>query len=174
MVRPSPEWVNFANGQLLHLFSIQQRKPFANRMLCSKVISLWRPSPRPAGQPLILTFVKHDEIDSRTLSRPLVKIYILHYTTSDFRSHLTLALIRHFATHGLTGGELIRPPPRVWPLIELATRDKNERVGRHETKRLVPILKVVDQPVTSEVRSRGNLRYLGFGYLLLNYQTKLN
>ena len=39
-------------------------------------------------------------------------------------------------------------PPRVWPLIELEPRDKNERVGRHETKRLVPFFKVLGHLVT--------------------------
>ena len=43
-------------------------------------------------------------------------------------------------------------PLAVSPLIELELR-KNERVARRETKRLVYELKVLGQPVTSEVRS---------------------
>ena len=56
---------------------------------------------------------------------------------------LTLARKRCFATFAHAGG-LVRPPPRVRPLIELAPRNKNERVGRHETKRLVPFLRFCD------------------------------
>ena len=33
---------------------------------------------------------------------------------------------------------MIRPPPRVWPLIELELRGKNERVGLYERKPMVP------------------------------------
>ena len=43
-------------------------------------------------------------------------------------------------------------PLAVSPLIELELR-KNERVARRETKRLVYELKVLGQPVISEVRS---------------------
>ena len=51
-------------------------------------------------------------------------------------------------------GGLVRPPPlAVSPLIELELRGKNERVARRETKRLIYKLKVLGQPVTSEVRS---------------------
>ena len=39
------------------------------------------------------------------------------------------------------------------PLIELEPREKNGRVARRETKRLIYKLKVLGQPVTSEVRS---------------------
>ena len=48
---------------------------------------------------------------------------------------------------------MIRPPKRVWPLIELELRDKNGRVGLHERKRMVPNFKVSVQPMTSEARS---------------------
>ena len=51
------------------------------------------------------------------------------------------------------GGGLVRPPLAVSPLIELELRGKNERVARRETKRLIYKLKVLGQPVTSEVRS---------------------
>ena len=44
-------------------------------------------------------------------------------------------------------------PRAVSPLIELELREKNELVGRRETKRLVYKLKVLGQPVTSDVRS---------------------
>ena len=38
-------------------------------------------------------------------------------------------------------GGLVRPSAlRLWLLIELAPRDKNERIGRYETKRLVTFL----------------------------------
>ena len=50
-------------------------------------------------------------------------------------------------------GGLVRPPLAVSPLIELELRRKNERVARRETKRLIYKLKVLGQPVTSEVRS---------------------
>ena len=50
-------------------------------------------------------------------------------------------------------GGLVRPPLAVSPLIELELRGKNERVVRRETKRLIYKLKVLGQPVTSEVRS---------------------
>ena len=68
----------------------------------------------------------------------------------------TLAGTGHFASfHGTRGGGgLVRPPPlAVSPLIELELRGKNERVARRETKRLIYKLKVLGQPVTSEVRS---------------------
>ena len=45
-------------------------------------------------------------------------------------------------------------PLAVSPLIQLELRGKkNERVARRETKRLIYKLKVLGQPVTSEVRS---------------------
>ena len=60
--------------------------------------------------------------------------------------------IRHFANpHGTGGG--VRPPHRVWLLSELELRFKNQRVACHETKPLTPEFKVLEQPVTSEVRS---------------------
>ena len=46
-------------------------------------------------------------------------------------------------------------PTAVSPLIELELRGKNERVARHETNRLRKKLKVLCQPVTSEVSSSG-------------------
>ena len=42
-------------------------------------------------------------------------------------------------------------PRAVSPLIELELRGKNECVFRHETKQLVNTLKILGQPVTSEV-----------------------
>ena len=64
---------------------------------------------------------------------------------------LTLAGTGHFASfHGTRG--LVRPP-WVSPLIELELRGKHERVARRETKRLIYQLKVLGQPVISEVRS---------------------
>ena len=65
---------------------------------------------------------------------------------------LTLAGTGHFASfHGTRGGWC--DPLAVSPLIELELRGKNERVARRETKRLIYKLKVLGQPVTSEVRS---------------------
>ena len=46
----------------------------------------------------------------------------------------------------------------ILPLIELELRRKNERVARRETKRLVYKLKVLGQPVASEVRSSAEKR----------------
>ena len=69
---------------------------------------------------------------------------------------LTLAGTGHFASfHGTRGGGGVgtTPPLAVSPLIELELRGKNERVARRETKRLIYKLKVLGQPVTSEVRS---------------------
>ena len=70
-------------------------------------------------------------------------------------TYLTLAGTGHFAFfHGTRGGGgLVRPPLAVSPLIELELGGKNERVARRETKRLIYKLKVLGQPVTSEVRS---------------------
>ena len=51
------------------------------------------------------------------------------------------------------GGVGTTPPLAVSPLIELELRGKNERVARRETKRLIYKLKVLGQPMTSEVRS---------------------
>ena len=48
-------------------------------------------------------------------------------------------------------------PLAVSPLIELELRGKNERVARRETKRLIYKLKVLGQPVTSEVRSSAEI-----------------
>ena len=46
------------------------------------------------------------------------------------------------------------PPLAVSPLNKLKFREKkNERVARRETKRLIYKLKVLGQPVTSEIRS---------------------
>ena len=55
------------------------------------------------------------------------------------------------------GGGLVPPPLAVSPLIELELRGKNERVARRETKRLIYKLKVLGQPVTSEVRSSAEI-----------------
>ena len=44
-------------------------------------------------------------------------------------------------------------PLAVSPLIELELRERNERVARHELKKLIYKLNVLDQPVTSDVRS---------------------
>ena len=50
-------------------------------------------------------------------------------------------------------GGLVRPTLAVSPLIELELRGKNDRGARRETKILIYKLKVLGQPVTSEVRS---------------------
>ena len=55
------------------------------------------------------------------------------------------------------GGGLVRPPVAVSPLIELELRGKNERVARRDTKRSIFKLKVLGQPVTSEVRSSAEI-----------------
>ena len=71
---------------------------------------------------------------------------------SNYSSFLTLAGTGHFASfHGTRG--VGTTPLAVSPLIELELRGKNERVARRETKRLIYKLKVLGQPVTSEVRS---------------------
>ena len=68
------------------------------------------------------------------------------------RIGLTLAGTGYFAFFLGTGGG-IRPPPRVWPLIELELRGKNERVGLYERKPMIPNFNVSVQLMTSEVRS---------------------
>ena len=66
---------------------------------------------------------------------------------------LTLAGTGHFASsHGTRGGGGTTSLA-VSPLIELELRGKNKRVARRKTKRLIYKLKVIGQPVTSEVRS---------------------
>ena len=74
---------------------------------------------------------------------------------SNWYINLTLAGTGHFASfHGTSGGSWYDPPPlAVSPLIELELRGKNERVARHETKKLVYKLKVLGKQMTSEVRS---------------------
>ena len=65
---------------------------------------------------------------------------------------LTLAGTGHFASfHGTRG--VGTTPLAVSPLIELELHEKNEHVARRETKRLIYKLKVLGEPVTSEVRS---------------------
>ena len=51
------------------------------------------------------------------------------------------------------GAELVRPPPprRLAPNWARASQ-KNERVGRYETQRLIQKFKVSGEPVTSQVR----------------------
>ena len=66
---------------------------------------------------------------------------------------LTLAGTDHFSSFHGTGGGGGNDPRAASPLTELELREKNERVARRETKRLVYKLKVLGQPVTSEVRS---------------------
>ena len=68
------------------------------------------------------------------------------------KAMFTLAGTGYFSSFLGTGGGGIRPP-RVWPLIELELRGKNERVGLYERKTMVPNFKVSGQPTTSEVRS---------------------
>ena len=65
---------------------------------------------------------------------------------------LTLAGTGHFASFLGTRG-IGTTSRAVSPLVELELREKNERVARRETKRLVYIFKVLGQPVISEVRS---------------------
>ena len=48
---------------------------------------------------------------------------------------------------------MVGTPPRVWPLIELELRDKNELVALDETKPKVPEVLVLGQLVTSQVGS---------------------
>ena len=72
-----------------------------------------------------------------------------------YRIALTLAGTGHFSSFHCTrgGGGGWYGPRAVSPLIELELRGKNERVARRETKRLIYKLKVLGQPVTSEVMS---------------------
>ena len=65
---------------------------------------------------------------------------------------LTLTGTGHFASfHGTRG--VGKTPLAVSPLIDLELCGKNEHVARRETKRLIYQLKILGQPVTSEVRS---------------------
>ena len=68
---------------------------------------------------------------------------------------LTLAGTGHFASFLGTGGGggLVRPPLPFRPDWARASQKKNESVARREMKRLIYKLKVLGQPVTSEVRS---------------------
>ena len=77
------------------------------------------------------------------------------YLSQCMRRFLTLAGTGHFASFHSTGGGggVGTTPLAVSPLIELELRRKNEHVARRETKRLIYKLKVLGQPVTSEVRS---------------------
>ena len=66
---------------------------------------------------------------------------------------LTLAGTGHSASfYGTGGGGGGTTPRAVSLLIGQELREKNERVARRETKRLIYKLKVLGQPVTSEVR----------------------
>ena len=65
---------------------------------------------------------------------------------------LTLAGIGHFAILDGTREEGWYDPPRVWPLIELELRDKNERAGRGERKPMIPEFKVFVHLVMTQVR----------------------
>ena len=94
--------------------------------------------------------------------------YIFTLILNPRRHWLFRVLPRHRG-----GGRCWYDPPRVWPLIELEEpdgeadhrsacpsgyielefREKNERVGLHNRKPMVPNFKVSGQPMTSEVRS---------------------
>ena len=78
---------------------------------------------------------------------------------------LTLASTGHFAS--FHGTRWVRPHRAVSSLIELELRGKNERVARRERKRLVYKLKVLGQPVTSEVRSSAKKPVLADTLLLM-------
>ena len=65
---------------------------------------------------------------------------------------LTLAGTSHFAILHGTGGGVGTTPPRVWPLIELELRRKNERVRLHERKSMVPNFKLVASEVRANTR----------------------
>ena len=72
---------------------------------------------------------------------------LLEYMAINPRRHTPYRILpRHKGGGGAT-------PRAVSPLIELELCEKNERVARGETKRLKYKLKVLGQPVTSEVRS---------------------
>ena len=66
------------------------------------------------------------------------------------RIGLTLAGTGYFASFLGTGGDTT--PPRVWPLIELELRGKNERVGLYERKPMVPNFNVSGQLMTSDIK----------------------
>ena len=75
------------------------------------------------------------------------KCHACHSLLVDPRRHRPFRILpRH------KGGGGWYDPLAVSPLIELELRGKNERVARRETKRLIYTLKVLGQPVTSEVR----------------------
>ena len=80
------------------------------------------------------------------------------YRNSPGGDGLTLAGTGHFASfHGTRGGGVgTTPPCRFAPDWARASR-KNKRVARRETKRLIYKLKVLGQPVTSEVRSSAEI-----------------
>ena len=81
---------------------------------------------------------------------------------------LTLAGTGYFASFLGTGGGGGYDPPRVWPPIELELPGKNERIGLHERKPMVPKCKVSGQSLTSEVRTntrRGPSEMTIFGML---------
>ena len=61
---------------------------------------------------------------------------------------LTLAGTGHFAILAGTGGGWYEPP-RIWPLIELEFRNKNERVGHDERKPIIPRFNGFSHLVTS-------------------------
>ena len=62
---------------------------------------------------------------------------------AKYHDFLTLAGTSHFAIlHGTGEGVGTTLPPRVWSLIELELRGKNERVRLHERKPMVPNSKV--------------------------------
>ena len=66
---------------------------------------------------------------------------------------LTLTFVRLFTASNLYGGSNGPLSPAVRPLMVLGLRRKYERVARNERKPMVSNFMVLDQPVTSEVRS---------------------
>ena len=82
----------------------------------------------------------------------------------------------HFASfHGpREGGGGVRPHRAVSSLIELELRGKKERVARRETMRLVYKLKVLGQPVTSEVRSSAENPCSPITLLLMELEQNFN
>ena len=99
-------------------------------------------------------FMKLAKDPPQTIAEQLQKdINLLHSTAQSWGLMMKPSPAQAISHPSTAQGGLVRPPLAVSPLIELELRGKNERVARRETKRLIYKLKVLGQPVTSEVMS---------------------
>ena len=137
--RPSADWQKPSSDRQRP--SLRSTRPFKDRQ---------RPSLRPTGG-LQKPTVSHSSDRQRPSLDRQMPFLVLIPTKAllNPRRHRPFRILpRH------TGGGGGTTPRAVPPLIVLELREKkNERVARRETKRLVYKLKVLVQPVTSEVRS---------------------